>query len=259
MCCVRLHCGNRKTCAIYLTEPSGKRIIMAQSINPAFRYRGYYYDTETGFYYLQSRYYDPSVGRFVNADGQFETTLNVGLNLFAYCGNDPVNRADPSGECYYNAQGQWCHDNWEYSGGYVRQPAPVDITDKLNTAMRINAATLNKYKSNENYIKTVVYFIDKVKPGGEWDFKSQDEWALDSNTTYVYNGTELRYDDIGNIHYGYVGRVIFNSKILLVAGGVVQIYAHTSDWSYWRTNFDDPRDQWAIQFGSAIWDAEALS
>ena len=56
--------------------------------NP-FRYRGYYYDNETGFYYLNSRYYDPSSGRFLNADGQLNTGL-LGYNLFAYCENNPV-------------------------------------------------------------------------------------------------------------------------------------------------------------------------
>ena len=56
--------------------------------NP-FRYRWYYYDTETGFYYLNSRYYDPEVGRFLNADGQLNTGL-LGYNLFAYCENNPV-------------------------------------------------------------------------------------------------------------------------------------------------------------------------
>ena len=68
-------------------------------INP-IRYRGYYYDTETGFYYLQSRYYDPVVGRFISADstdflGITGTTLS--LNLFAYCENNAVNMIDPSG------------------------------------------------------------------------------------------------------------------------------------------------------------------
>ena len=67
--------------------------------NP-FRYRGYYYDNETGFYYLNSRYYDPSVGRFLNADGVDFLGTDEGLlsyNLFAYCLNDPVNRTDDSG------------------------------------------------------------------------------------------------------------------------------------------------------------------
>lgn len=64
--------------------------------NP-LRYRGYIYDEETGFYYLQSRYYDPEVGRFINIDGQFNGGL-VGNNLYSYCENDPVNYFDPNGE-----------------------------------------------------------------------------------------------------------------------------------------------------------------
>ena len=67
-------------------------------LNP-FRYRGYYYDTETGLYYLNSRYYDPSIGRFINADdiSYIQPTDINGLNLFAYCGNNPVMHTDPTG------------------------------------------------------------------------------------------------------------------------------------------------------------------
>ena len=65
--------------------------------NP-FRYRSYYYDTETGLYYLNSRYYDPDTGRFVNADGYISTGQGIiGHNMFAYCNNNPVNFSDPSG------------------------------------------------------------------------------------------------------------------------------------------------------------------
>ena len=68
------------------------------SINP-LRYRGYYYDTETGFYYLQSRYYDPVTHRFINADSYTSTDLDSALasNMFAYCENNPVNNLDPFG------------------------------------------------------------------------------------------------------------------------------------------------------------------
>ena len=66
--------------------------------NP-IRYRGYYFDVESGFYYLKSRYYDARVGRFINADSYeyLEPSNPVGLNLYAYCGNDPVNNVDPEG------------------------------------------------------------------------------------------------------------------------------------------------------------------
>ena len=70
------------------------------AINP-IRYRGYYYDSETGLFYLLSKYYDPEICRFVNADNQLATGSDLtGLNLFAYCGNNPVNRADPTGRSF---------------------------------------------------------------------------------------------------------------------------------------------------------------
>ena len=77
-------------------------------------YRGYIYDRETGFYYLQSRYYDPTIGRFLNAD---DTTFlgasgtAIGWNLFAYCENNPINKVDYFGSlsfwkrAYYLAHG----------------------------------------------------------------------------------------------------------------------------------------------------------
>ena len=69
------------------------------SYNP-FRYRGYYYDKDTGLYYLQSRYYDPNLGRFINADAVEYLGANGDMqafNLFAYCSNDPINCFDPRG------------------------------------------------------------------------------------------------------------------------------------------------------------------
>ena len=66
-------------------------------LNP-FRYRGYVYDEETGFYLTGTRYYDPVIGRFINADAAIGQIGNVqGTNMFAYCFNNPVNMSDPTG------------------------------------------------------------------------------------------------------------------------------------------------------------------
>ena len=73
------------------------------NLNP-FRYRGYYLDSETGLYYVSSRYYDPEIGRWINADGFVSTGQDItGYNMFAYCGNNPVNRKDPTGQFWITA------------------------------------------------------------------------------------------------------------------------------------------------------------
>ena len=71
--------------------------------NP-LRYRGYVYDTETGLYYLNSRYYNPETGRFINVDGYVSTGQGFsGHNMFVYCGNNPVMRQDDSGRLFFAA------------------------------------------------------------------------------------------------------------------------------------------------------------
>ena len=76
---------------------TGSSAATAGALNP-FRYRGYEYDTESGLYYLLSRYYDPMTMRFVNADEYAGINEDMATNnLFVYCGNNPVNRVDDSG------------------------------------------------------------------------------------------------------------------------------------------------------------------
>lgn len=76
------------------------------NINP-FRYKGYYYDVETDWYYLQSRYYSPLFSRFINMDHTlYLEPGNVdGINLFAYCANNPIHGVDPSGK--FNLKKLW--------------------------------------------------------------------------------------------------------------------------------------------------------
>ena len=80
-----------------LISTSGSLVETVGVQNP-FRYRGYYYDQETGFYYLQSRYYDPETERFINSDsisGIVGDFLN--RNVYSYCENNPINMVDSSG------------------------------------------------------------------------------------------------------------------------------------------------------------------
>ena len=89
------------------------------TLNP-LRYRGYVYDTETGLYYLNSRYYNPETGRFINADGYVSTGQGiVGNNMFAYCGNNPSSRTDPSGAF------------WEGIGNFVK-----NVVKKVSSAIK---------------------------------------------------------------------------------------------------------------------------
>ena len=80
-----------------LVNATGSLASTIGALNP-FRYRGYYYDESSGLYYLNSRYYDANTGRFINADATLNPSLGLtGMNLFAYCSNNPVNMADNNG------------------------------------------------------------------------------------------------------------------------------------------------------------------
>ncbi|MGI6362064.1 MAG: RHS repeat-associated core domain-containing protein [Bacillota bacterium] len=87
---------------ISATRPSGVTDDIYQ-VNPIC-YKDYYYDADTGWYNLTTRYYDPVVGRFISADDVSliaESTDEMGdKNLYAYCDNNPISRADKGGEIW---------------------------------------------------------------------------------------------------------------------------------------------------------------
>ena len=83
--------GNMTAC--YDTSDDG----MLSIVNP-YAYRGYFYEIETNTYFLKSRYYNPELCRFISADGYVQTGQGLlDKNMFAYCGNNPVNRVDETG------------------------------------------------------------------------------------------------------------------------------------------------------------------
>ena len=110
---IRLIDGESNTVVEYAYDSWGRQISCTGSLastlgaqNP-FRYRAYVYDAETGFYYLQSRYYDPTVGRFISADVFLSTGQGVlGHNAYSYCGDNPVSRIDCNGASW--------EDFWEW-------------------------------------------------------------------------------------------------------------------------------------------------
>ena len=118
------------------------------NLNP-FRYRGYYYDTETGFYYLQSRYYDPVVGRFLNADAFVSTGQGIqGNNMFAYCLNNPVNRIDEDG-----AYSDWFPFIISHDMGYLHRKVQQHIyinNPGLTLEKRTSTGRLDIYREKDN-------------------------------------------------------------------------------------------------------------
>ena len=115
---------NAQNDIVELIDSTGKRVVyykydswgravnisgtMAATVgqkNP-FRYRGYYFDAESGMYYLQSRYYDPEIRRFISADNIIVTGTSVeyqNVNLYEYCSDNPINFQDPSGHFILSA------------------------------------------------------------------------------------------------------------------------------------------------------------
>ena len=113
------------------------------SINP-FRYRGYYCDIETGYYYLQTRYYDPATGRFLNSDDikyLGTTDSSIGFNLFSYCDNNPVNRSDVNGH-------SWISDRFND----VKNAAKKIAKAVSNTAQKVASTAKNVTTTVKNVV-----------------------------------------------------------------------------------------------------------
>ena len=147
------------------------------NINP-IRYRSYYYDTETGLYYLQSRYYDPEVGRFVNADGILGANQDIlSFNLFAYCSNNPVNKIDPSGYGFFS-----------------------DLWDEFKNAVKNFIDDYSMVDIPESEIVTAAGYI-AISQGWEYRIDPEDRNTLTQKHIHIRrNGEEYSQNIDGSPH-----------------------------------------------------------
>lgn len=194
------------------------------SINP-YRYRGYYFDIETGLYYLQSRYYDPSVGRFVNADdsnyvllGELETTPN----LYAYCTNDSIQNSDYTG---------YTDSTWDLVWLLIKNLAQTKIWKWLPIYGQIK-------------------FYKAVRDGGIWDYKLKNRrpsWA--KSGSFCAFGRTITTEQLGNLNFGFTGASMGFSPATLFAGGGYVAIKHNASWKDWKYFFDQKEDHLWIALG----------
>ena len=131
-------------------------------LNP-IRYRGYYYDTETGLYYLQSRYYDATLCRFLNRDNvnYLEPESINGLNLYCYCHNNPIRYVDLNGHMPKWAQ-------WVVGGLAI---AGLVVATVLTCgAAGAGAAAVGAAMLVGGLVSAGINVVDQLSDGGEFDW-----------------------------------------------------------------------------------------
>jgi len=162
--------------------------------NP-LRYRGYVYDTETKLYYLQSRYYNPEWGRFINADAFTSTGGLLGNNMFAYCGNNPVNCIDSLGYGPNNWGNDYIESNmltdYEVGAGGLALAGALAC---ISLANAIENCLTALYNTAANYLSSPFshqYQIEKA------DAKIKKTVTQDSKYRYWTATLKAGYVDIG--------------------------------------------------------------
>ena len=163
-----------KLIALTPAEDGNEEQIAVATKNP-LRYRGYYYDNETGLYYLQSRYYSPDLCRFISPD-DFDMSSVYNSNLFNYCGNDPVNNITKTG---FNAPDQVISDSFV--------PQLVNSTNNL----------IKENRSTAKYFGEISTGLDTLSLGLrttlDADAKSYWDETLNKQKDVVDNGYGFNY------------------------------------------------------------------
>ena len=275
---VRLVDTTGATVAQYSYDPWGKLLSVSDTSstqianrNP-LRYRGYYYDTETSFYYLQSRYYDPTICRFINADILAYTGQGfLGYNMFAYCLNNPTNSCDHSGTFCLDAAvellARWLFYAWDsayfdsesaigkaLSKSEKMENLAIDAIENYNATGKDVTTGDGEFTSDEdgwnlylstqhfNYIAEVQRETKSVEE--HWMYKFfPDLFAtptVERFTVTIYVIDTYNFDDLRS--WSSLGNILNNIAYEMNQYGVghdyiwVAEYSYVSEWSIYDGN-----------------------
>ena len=169
-----------------------------------FRYRGYVYDEETGWYYLQSRYYDPETCRFISADVLLSTGQGViGHNSFAYCNNNPILLADSDGTVPYQA--------------FFHDLVIADIVAKYPEAIMCTEFTVD----HNRFGKGRIGWVDLVDIwGGYYEVKPYTQCLSAPKQLSHYLESAPYYEPAESIYGSYPGSLEFEGEFNSCVGGV---------------------------------------
>ncbi len=198
------------------------------NLNP-FRYRGYYYDVETGLYFLQTRYYDPETGRFISQDGvEYADPTSVnGLNLYAYCGNNPVMGYDPMGTIDWAAVGRFIGGLFLgiVGAGIALGSVLFAVTSPIATVACEFGLTIGMYGAalmGSAFDSTIYNDMDRIG----WNPYNNDANAVvQSQTMSFYNGVPIIRANMGGGRSGSVG-IIMLDKTSVNADTVRHEFGH---------------------------------
>ena len=199
----------------------------------ALKYRGYYYDTDLEMYYLNSRFYDPAISRFINADSAISGTNGelLGYNMFTYCFNNPVNLDD--------TEGNW--PKWAQKiGNAVKKAVTKTVSKVTNIVKKAVSAATKKYKEETSKI---TYSSNGKKEGA----KIQNSYEVrDLVIMYAYikqnRGEDVTGSTSGVVYEWVVHNVAYD------AGKVIRDLGYTD---VGQKIMDKGKD---LDFGSTIYD-----